>query len=96
MIGVAGKAQLDHLEAILQDAVIERATVEAAAATYFVDYRHHLATEESVVLPRAASVLTPQDWAAVASAVPTAADPHFGDDIGARFRELRKQIMLET
>lgn len=96
VIGVAGEALLKLLEDILEDAVIERATVEAAAATYLVYYRHHLATEETDVLPRAAQLLRPEDWAAVAAAVPIAADPWFGDDIAARYRELSAQIVRET
>jgi hemerythrin-like domain-containing protein len=96
VIGAAGEALLKHLEDILEDAVIERATVETAAATYVMYYRHHLATEETKVLPLAAQILTPQDWAAVAATVPAIADPLFGDDIGARYRELREQIMRET
>ena len=67
-------------------------SLEAAAATYLVYYRHHLAAEENEFLPRAAQLLTPADWAAVAAAVAPAADPLFGDDVGARYRELRDQI----
>lgn len=96
VIGAAGETLLGLLEDILRDTVIERATVEAAAATYLVYYRHHLVSEESDVLPRAAQILTPQDWVAVATAVPTAADPLFGSDVGARYRELHEQIMRET
>lgn len=54
VISVAGEELLKFLEDILEDAVVTRATVEAAAATYLVYYRHHLATEEMEVLPRAA------------------------------------------
>ena len=45
-------------------------------------------------MPRAAQLLTQEDWAAVAATVPAASDPLFGDDVEARFRELRKQIAL--
>jgi hemerythrin-like domain-containing protein len=96
VIDSAGAALLKHLEDILEDTVIERATVEAAAATYLVYYRHHLAAEETEVLPLAAQILTPQDWAAVATTVPAAPDPLFGDDVGARYRDLRDQIMQTT
>ncbi|MGZ5116526.1 MAG: hemerythrin domain-containing protein [Burkholderiales bacterium] len=92
VIAFAGEALLDCLEQVLDDIVIERATVEAAAATYLVYYRHHLATEENDMLPRAANLLTPEDWAAVAHAVAAAADPLFGEDGLARYRRLREQI----
>jgi hemerythrin-like domain-containing protein len=66
--------------------------VEAAAATYLVNYRNHLAVEESEVLPHANRTLKPDDWAAAAAAVPAISDPLFGDDVGERYRELRKWI----
>ena len=43
-------------------------------------------------MPRAAQLLTQEDWAAVAATVPATPDPLFGDDVEARFRELRRQI----
>ena len=96
VIGTTGETLLKLLEDILEDTVIERTAVEAAAATYLVYYRHHLATEEAEILPLAAQLLTPEDWAAVAVAVPAGPDPLFGDDIGARYRDLRAQIARET
>jgi len=95
IINRTGDVLLTHLESILEDAVIERATVEAAAGTYLVYYRHHLATEETQILPLAAQLLTPEDWAAVAAAIPAGPDPLFGDDIAARYRDIRLQIMRE-
>jgi hemerythrin-like domain-containing protein len=88
----AGKALLKHLDDILEDVVIERATVETAAAIYLVYYRHHLALEENEVLPRAARILKPVDWTAVATAVPAVPDPLFGDDVVERYRELRRRL----
>lgn len=96
IIGAAGEALLKLLDDILNDTVIERATVETAAATYLVYYRHHLVAEESEILPLAAKILTPQDWAAVSAAVPDIADPLFGDDVGVRFRALSEQITQKT
>ena len=96
VINVTGDALLKHLDNILEDAVIERATVEAAAATYLVYYRHHLAMEETHILPLAERLLTPDDWAAVAAAIPAGPDPLFGDDIVARYRDLRTQIMRDA
>jgi hemerythrin-like domain-containing protein len=96
VIQAAGEALLKHLDDILEDTVATRATVEAAAATYLVYYRHHLAVEESDILPRAAQLLTPDDWAEVAAAIPVGPDPLFGDDINARYRDLRVQIVREA
>lgn len=95
-IAVASEALLKHLEDILEDAMIERTTLEAAAALYLVYFRHHLATEENKVLPHAAKVLTQEDWVAVAAAVSDIPDPLFGDDVAARYRELYEQITREA
>jgi len=92
VLETAGETLLKYVDDILEDRVIQRATVEAAAATYLVYYRHHLAVEESEVLPHASRTLKPDDWAAVAAAVPVAPDPLFGDDVGERYRELRKRM----
>ena len=92
VLETAGETLLKFVDDILEDRVIQRATVEAAAATYLVYYRHHLAVEESEVLPRASRTLKPDDWAAVAAAVPVVPDPLFGDDVGERYRELRKRM----
>jgi len=88
----AGGTLLKYLDDILEDRVIKRATVEAAAATYVVNYRNHLAVEENEVLPHANRTLKPDDWAAAAAAVPAIPDPLFGDDVAERYRELRKWI----
>lgn len=88
----AGATLLKHLDDILEDVVIPRETVEAAAATYLAYYRHHVASEEAEILPRAARTLKPDDWAAVAAAVPAVPDPLFGDDVAERYRELRRRL----
>jgi len=96
VIAAAGQTLLEHLDAVVADALAPRSTVEAAAATYLAHYRAHLAAEEQEVIPRAAELLTAQDWADVAAAVPAQTDPLFGDDIEARYRKLRRQIALEA
>ena len=96
VIAAAGERLLEVLEGAAEGALIERSAVEAAAATYLVYYRHHLAAEEQEVIPRAAQLLTPGDWAAVAAAAPGGFDPLFGEASEARYRELRRQIALEA
>jgi len=92
VLAAVGETLLHYLDDILEDVVTARATVEAAAATYIVYYRNHIGAEERTVLPRAAKLLLPEDWAAVAEAVPAVSDPLFGDDVGERYRELRKRV----
>lgn len=96
VIAAAGETLLKHLDEVVAGALEPRSIVEAAAATYLAYYRAHLAAEEKQVIPRAAELLTPQDWAAVAAAVPAEPDPLFGEDIEARYRTLRRQIALEA
>ena len=96
VIAHAGETLKDLLIAVLGEAVVPRAQVEASAATYLVYYGNHIAREEEDVLTRAARVLTPEDWEAVRTAVPPVHDPLFGDHPEERYRELRRQIALET
>jgi hemerythrin-like domain-containing protein len=94
VIAAAGEELLKLLHGVIEGAVVERSAIETAAATYLVYYRHHLAAEEQEVIPHAARLLTPDDWAAVAAA-PAGADPLFGTEPDSLYRELRRQIELE-
>ena len=96
VIAQAGETLLKHLHAILAGTIVPRSEIEVAAATYLVYYGNHIAREEEDVLTRAARVLTPEDWEAVRTAVPPVRDPLFGDHPQERYRELRRQIALET
>jgi hemerythrin-like domain-containing protein len=92
VIAVAGDELRSHLNEIATGSVVLRSSVEAAAATYLAYYRHHLATEESDIVPRAARLLEPHDWQQVARAVPHADDPLFGNPPEERFLELRERL----
>lgn len=96
VIAVAGQQLLQYLDDITADVFVERTSVEAAAATYLAYYRHHLAAEETEVLPRAAQLLTQADWAAVTAAVTAGTEPLLGEETETRYRELRRQITLEA
>ena len=72
-------------------AVTDTAALEAAAATYLVYYRDHLAAEEREVIPRAMDLLTLADWRVIA-AIPAEPDPLFSADVDARYCELCKRI----
>jgi len=91
VIAWAGEELLNCLDEVLAGVVIERSTLEAAAASYLVYYRYHMAAEEEHVIPRAVELLTATDWAAVA-AISTEPDPLFGTDFDARYQELRRHI----
>ena len=96
VIAHAGDTLARQIEAILGGAMVPRAEVEVAAATYLVYYGNHIAKEEEDVLTRAAMHLTDADWEAVKNAAPALRDPLFGKDAQERYRELRRQIALEA
>jgi hemerythrin-like domain-containing protein len=96
VIARAGDELLRMLNDVADEAVVLREDVETAVATYLVYYRHHLATEEREIMPRAATLLTAQDWSAVAAAAPVGRDPLFGDAAEARYQALRRLIDLES
>lgn len=91
-IAVAGEELVTRLNEVIVDAVVLRATVEASAALYLAYYRHHLATEEREIVPRAARLLSAEDWNIVASAAPSGSDPLFGDAPSEAYRELRELL----
>jgi hemerythrin-like domain-containing protein len=96
VIAHAGDALSALITSALEDAVVPRERVEAAAATYLVYYENHIATEENAILPRAARHLTADDWEAARAAAPAVPDPLFGAGSQGRFRELRRRIAQES
>ena len=95
IINTVGAQLYKFLDDILEDTFIARETVEASAATYLVYYRGHIDAEDREILPQAAKLLKDADWSKVSAAIPAAADPLFGSDVGARYRDLHTQIMRE-
>jgi hemerythrin-like domain-containing protein len=91
-IARAGEELANLLEDIIGDAVVTRARVEAAAALYLVYYRHHLATEERLILPRAANLLDAHDWKEIGKCLSTVPDPLFGAVPAAGYRNLRDAL----
>jgi len=74
VIAASGDELTTLLNEVLDGALIERETVEAAAALYLTYFRHHLETEERSILPRAARQLDAADWAGVRQAAPAGQD----------------------
>jgi hemerythrin-like domain-containing protein len=95
-IAVAGDEFVARLNEVIVGNVLMRTTVEAAAAQYLNYYRHHLATEDREILPRAATLLGPRDWHIVAGAVASVPDPLFGDPPGESYRELREYLAARS
>jgi hemerythrin-like domain-containing protein len=98
VIAACGEKLLYLLELAANDAVVARAELEAAAATYLVFYRAHIEAEETQMLPPVLATLETADWAAVAATVASKAhnDPLFGPQVEQRFRALRLEIEREA
>jgi hemerythrin-like domain-containing protein len=89
VIATAGEDLFDHLDEAAKSGDAQ-AGLEAAAADYLAHYRRHIGVEEREVMPRAAELLTPDDWRAVAES--SEPDPLFGDVVEVRFQALRSQL----
>lgn len=96
VIAHVGEKLQQSLEQAIAGSFVERADIEAIAATYLAYYRSHFAREEKEILPRAASILTAEDWQAVDAAPPAAGDARSQQESDRRFRELRRRIGLEA
>ena len=96
VIAAAGEDLLRTLNEAASDTLIMRASVEAVAAMYLVYYRHHIASEEEDVLPRARQLMSPRDWQAVDAVAPGGRDPLFGTKGEIGYRELRRHIAREA
>jgi hemerythrin-like domain-containing protein len=96
VIAATGEALADRLTDILEGMSLARTALEAPAALYLVYYRHHIATEEREILPRAAKLLSRDDWRIVAHAVSSTPDPLFGERFEERYRELRERIAQQS
>ncbi len=92
VIAKASDELLERLGEIADDVMTTREDVEMAAATYLVYYRHHLATEERRVMPRARELLTDEDWAVAQASTPETPDPLSNADFTDRYRELRHYL----
>jgi len=96
VVARAGEDLEKMLEEVEAGAIISRAQVEVAAATYLVYYGNHIQKEEEDILPLAATVLTDADWLAVKNTSLPGHHPEFGADPLERFRELRHRIEMEA
>jgi hemerythrin-like domain-containing protein len=96
VIALAGEELAQRIAEAENDVLTSRERLEVAAATYLLYYRHHIATEEKEILPRAAKSLTAQDWARVEDSVAHGHDPLFGGAADARLRALRHEISSQA
>lgn len=96
VIANAGTTLMRLLEEVESDAVLSRAEIEVAAATYLVYYGNHIANEEEEILQLAGRTLDEEDWKAAKAAAPAGPDPLLGAHPEERFRDLRRRIAVEA
>ena len=94
--GISAQKLRQSLEQAVAGSFVAREDIEAVAAIYLAYYRSHFAREEKEVLPRAASILTAEDWKAVEAAGFAAADAPSQQASDEQFRELRRRIALQA
>jgi hemerythrin-like domain-containing protein len=91
-----GKALVQALEDIVNGSIFSREHVETPGRAYVTEFRGHMQTEESTILPLAAKVLRARDWAAIDAVIRHIDDPLFGKKGEERYAALRRQIAREA
>ncbi len=103
--GALGAELCALLSAVMFPDAAQRARIEALLAAYLAIYCEHVVVEERDILPRAAEVLSEEEWQDVARAAPLGPDPFrahgarrhdpsFGSEAEARYRELLREIRI--
>jgi hemerythrin-like domain-containing protein len=87
------RSLLDSLNAVLNDAVLDKRLLIGAIRDYIDYQRAHIVLEESSIYPRIERLLTPEDIHWLDEHNPAMSDPLFGDLVDNRFRQLYKHIL---
>ena len=87
-----GEAMVRELNGVVDGSMAPRERVEATAQAYISGLRAHMRTEEIVILPLAAALLSEGDWADIDATIASFADPLFGTEVQDRYAGLREQI----
>ncbi len=82
-------------DAVLQlvgEETVERESIHELAEELLQAYRNHIVLEEEIFFPAAEASLTESDWAEIDARFDAVDNPLFGDQVAARFRDLREEI----
>jgi hemerythrin-like domain-containing protein len=90
-----GNTLVVALDDIVNGSITSREHVEAPGRAYIDAFRRHMNIEETEILPLAAKLLAPADWAAIERAIRHLEDPVFGKTGDQRYAALRRQITRE-
>ena len=91
-----GESLVAGLTDIVNGSISSRESVETPGRSYVASFRSHMRVEEKEILPMAAKLLEPRDWAAIKSAVAHIDDPLFGKTAGKRYAALHQQISRQA
>ena len=92
----SGAKLLDNLEGAIAGAMLARTSIEAPGQTYISYFRNHMSKEEGEIFPLALKLLSDMDWCDVDAAVPSVADPLFGESVQTRYLTLHQHIARKT
>ena len=87
-----GEELVRDLDNIVNGTIMSRERVESTGRIYVMNFRGHMRTEESEILPLAARLLGEADWARIDEAISHIEDPLFGARVEERYSALRQQI----
>jgi len=91
-----GDALVIALDDIVNGSITRREHVEAPGRAYIAEFRSHMETEETQILPLAQKLLRDEDWESIEAAIRDVDDPLFSDTGGERYAALRRQIARES
>jgi hemerythrin-like domain-containing protein len=86
-----GEELVHALDDVVNGSIESRMQVEGPGRAYVDLFRHHMRTEETMIMPLAARLLDDADWAAISAAVAHLDDPLFVH-AEQRYAALREQI----
>ncbi|HTS23215.1 MAG TPA: hemerythrin domain-containing protein [Casimicrobiaceae bacterium] len=88
----AGQELVQELDGVLDGSIMSRKRIDAAGRAYLAMLREHMRVEETEILPLAARLLGPSDWASIDAAIRQFHDPLFGTRTERRYAGLARHI----
>ena len=88
----AGRAVLEIIDEILNDAVIPMNLFIEKLETFVANEKAHIDFEETQVFPLLNKLASENDWQQLQQALPTPTDPLFGEHCAAEYVELYKAL----
>jgi hemerythrin-like domain-containing protein len=91
-----GEELVSGLGDIVNGSISPRESVETPGRAYVANFRHHMHTEETKILPMAAKLLKSNDWSEIKAAIQHIDDPLFGKAAEKRYAAIHKQIARQA